>query len=183
MLDSTERSDYSSGSGWLLICRNTHCKRKSGNTFSQPWIENNKPQPRCVGHVLCRHMAGHEYLCVIECVCACVRVYAWACVWKCSDCAAWVHLWKCLSKYLCFRFDMYKRPNIDVWDGGGAHTLLRAGRWMREARHRTTCSTDRCLLHSMSFFMGLFFSHVLMVDGSAGCRVPLTSTHMPLHQE
>lgn len=76
---------------------------------------------------------------------------------------------------------MYKCPNIDVCDVGRAHTRLSAGRWMREARHRSTCSTDHWLVDAMSFFMELPILHVLIVDGSAGCWVPLTSTLLCTH--
>lgn len=70
---------------------------------------------------------------------------------------------------------MCKCPNIDVCDVGGAHTRLSGGRWMREARHGSTYSTDHCLVDAMSSFMELPILHVLMVEGSAGCPLPLTS--------
>lgn len=110
-------------------------------------------------------------------VCVCVPV----------NCNAWVHLWKCLSERLCFRFDVYKCPNIDVLDGGGEHTLLSAWdgcvRPGSIAPHAARIATSDPISSAME-------SHVLMVDGSAGDRpanphllTSQRSAHMPLRHE
>lgn len=58
-------------------------------------------------------------------------------------------MYECICVTVCLGtyesgFAMYKCPNIDVLDGGGWRThAAECLRWMCEARHHTTCITDR----------------------------------------
>lgn len=77
--------------------------------------------------------------CAVLCVRACVCVSL--CVSNCmSEC---ICINVCLSAYE-LRSQLYKCRNINVLDEGGGHVAeAQCLRWMCEARHRTTCITDR----------------------------------------
>lgn len=104
----------------------------------------------------------HEWICAVLCVSVCVRQ------WVTARMSASVSLFVSvlmnyvrhvqMSKHWCFGWGW--RANV-----AEAQCL----RWMCEARHRTTCMTDR---HIRTYkATEPFISHVIKADGSAGKRM------------
>lgn len=120
-------------------------------------------------------------------ICACVRVCV--CLPVCETIVTAMH--ECVCESVCLSAYVWGLTctNVQIlMFGMEAERTL--GSVPADGRVRPGiaphAATERCLVDSMSSLMEPPILVVLMVDGAAGCQVPLTSTQlctMPLHHE